>query len=170
MARDDAAASDWSARLYDELHRVAERQLRGERADHTLQPTALVHEAWLRLARLEDLEWKDEEQFLAAAAGTIRRVLIDHARAHRTAKRGGAWQRLTLSGLPGLEDEDHLDLVALDEALQRLAQLDETLHRLVELRFFGGLSIEQTARNLGLGVTTVKEKWAFAKAWLRREL
>ncbi len=160
----------WSQELYEELHRLAERQLRGERKDHTLQPTALVNEAYLRLVQLDRMEWKDEEHFLAAAAGTIRRVLIDHARARQTAKRGGDWQRLTLTGLAGLDADDQLDLIALDEALEGLRQLDETMHRLVELRFFGGLTIEQTARALGIGVTTVKEKWDFAKAWLKREL
>ncbi len=157
-------------RVYTELRALAGAYLRRERPDHTLQPTALVHEAYIRLAEIDRMAFRDEAHFAAAAAGAIRRVLVDHARARNTAKRGGGWQRLTLSGLEGLPAESVIDMLALDEALGRLAKLDERGARVIELRFFGGMTIEATARLLDCGITTVKEKWEFARVWLKREL
>ncbi|MFQ5502460.1 MAG: ECF-type sigma factor [Phycisphaerae bacterium] len=157
-------------RVYDDLRAVAEAYLRRERLDHTLQPTALVHEAYLRLAELDRMEFRDEAHFAGAAAGAIRRVLVDHARGKQAAKRGGDWQRLTLSGLDGMPEVSGVDLLALNEALEKLSGLDESCQRIVELRFFGGMTIAETAGTLDIGVTTVKEKWEFARVWLRREL
>ncbi len=156
--------------VYTELRALAEAYLRRERPDHTLQPTALVHEAYIRLAELDRMTFRDEAHFAGAAAGAIRRVLVDHARAKKAAKRGGEWQRLTLSGIEGIPATSALDMLALDEALDRLAKLDERGARVVELRFFGGMTIAETAKLLVLGATTVKEKWEFARVWLCREL
>ncbi len=158
------------ALVYDELRVLASEYMRRERPGHTLQPTALVNEAFLRLARLDRMKWKDKAHFQAAAAGVIRRVLVDHARARNAAKRGGGRGRVTLSGLEGVPGASTMDLLALDEALARLAKLDARKARIVELRFFGGLTIEQTARSLGVGTTAVEDDWAFARPWLRREL
>jgi RNA polymerase sigma factor (TIGR02999 family) len=124
----------------------------------------------MRLAELSDMDFRDEAHFAGAAAGAMRRVLVDHARAKHAVKRGGQWHRLTLSGMGGVPDERVIDILALDEAMHRLAKLDERCVRIVELRYFGGLTIEQTARVIGVGVTTIKEKWEFARVWLRREL
>ena len=152
--------------LYQELRRLAADYLRRERPDHTLQPTALVHEAYIRLAELDRIEWRDQTHFYAAAAGAIRRVLVDHARAHDAAKRGGGWHRITLTGLgAGGRDQD-IDILALDEALHRLAELDPRKARVVELRFFGGMTIAETARSLDFGTTTIEDDWAFARSWL----
>lgn len=156
--------------VYQELRRLAAAYLQQERPDHTLQPTALVHEAYMRLSELDRIEWRDRTHFYAAAAGAIRRVLVDHARSHRAAKRGGGWHRITLTGLgSGIGGRD-IDVLALDEALGRLAGLDPRKARVVELRYFAGMTIEETARSLGVGTTTVDDDWAFAKSWLRREL
>jgi RNA polymerase sigma factor (TIGR02999 family) len=162
--------SELTPRLYDDLRALAEALLRQERPDHTLQPTALVHEAYVRLAEIDRMRFRDEAHFASAAAGAIRRVLVDHARAKKAAKRGGGWKRLTLSGLEGMPAASTIDMLALNDALTRLAGLDERGVRVVELRFFGGMTIEETARLLGVGVTTVKEKWEFARVWLQREL
>ncbi|MCB9853739.1 MAG: RNA polymerase subunit sigma-70 [Phycisphaerales bacterium] len=156
--------------VYQELRRLAADYLRRERPDHTLQPTALVHEAYVRLSELDRIEWRDRTHFYAAAAGAIRRVLVDHARGHNAAKRGGGWRRITLTGLGGGIGERDINILALDEALGRLAVLDARKARVVELRYFAGMTIEETARSLGVGSTTVDDDWAFAKSWLRREL
>ena len=156
--------------VYQELRRLAADYLQRERPDHTLQPTALVHEAYMRLSELDRIEWRDRTHFYAAAAGAIRRVLVDHARGHKAAKRGGGWQRITLTGLGSGGGGHEIDVLALDEALARLAQLDERKARVVELRYFAGMTIGETARSLGVGTTTVDDDWAFAKSWLRREL
>jgi RNA polymerase sigma factor (TIGR02999 family) len=163
-----AGRDDLLAGVYDSLRALAAGYLKGERRGHTLQPTALVHEAYLRLAELDRIQWKDPAHFFAAAAGAIRRVLVDHARARGAAKRGGGAARLTLTGLDAGPEEAPLDLLALDEALERLAGLDPRKARVVELRFFGGLTIAQTAESLGVGPTTVEDDWAFARSWLRR--
>ena len=163
-------ASELMPRVYEALRSLAQVYLRRERPDHTLQPTALVHEAYMRLAKIDKMEFADEAHFARAAAGVIRRILVNHARAKNSEKRGGAWHRVTLSALEGGPDGPPLDILALNDAMGRLAALDETAVRVVELRFFGGLTIEETARTLELGVTSVKEKWAFARAWLQREL
>ncbi|MCA9254485.1 MAG: sigma-70 family RNA polymerase sigma factor [Phycisphaerales bacterium] len=156
--------------VYQELRRLAADYLQRERPDHTLQPTALVHEAYVRLSELDRIEWRDRTHFYAAAAGAIRRVLVDHARRRKAAKRGGGWRQITLSGLGNDADAPEIDVLALDEALAKLALLDERKARVVELRFFAGMTIDETARSLGVGTTTVEDDWAFAKSWLRRAL
>ncbi len=157
-------------RVYAELRVLAEAYLRQERPDHTLQPTALVHEAYLRLAEIDRIEFRDEAHFAGAAAGAIRRILVDHARAKKTDKRGGGWKRLTLSGIEGTPAESTIDMLDLNEAMNRLTELDQHAARVVELRFFGGMTIEETGQLLGLGVTAVKQKWEYARVWLWREL
>ncbi len=157
-------------RVYNELRALASDYLSRERAGHTLQPTALVHEAYLRLAELDRMQWRDKTHFLVAASGCIRRVLVDHARGKDTAKRGGGWHRITLSAGEGMTPRDEVDFVALEDALTKLASLDARKARVVELRFFGGLTIAQSADVLHIGTSTVEDDWAFACAWLRREL
>jgi RNA polymerase sigma factor (TIGR02999 family) len=167
----DASAVDRLLPLvYDELHGLAVRHLARQRAGHTLQPTALVHEAYLRLARRDDAEWAGKAHFLAVAAKAMRQILLNHARDRAAAKRGGDLRRVTLD--PGLVStgERDVDLLALDGALERLARLSERQARVVELRFFGGLTIAETARVLGVGTTTVEDDWFVAKAWMAREL
>lgn len=156
--------------VYDELRAVAAEYLRHERPGHTLQPTALVHEAYLRLAKLDRIEWRDKTHFHVAASGAIRRVLVDHARGKHAAKRGGGGRRLTLTDADLPLTGAAVDVLVLDEALDRLNQIDERKRRVVELRFFGGLTIDETAKALGVGATTVEDDWVFARAWLRREL
>jgi len=163
-------ANDLVALAYDELRALAAGFLRRERPEHTLQPTALVHEAYLRLVEIKRIQWKDKTHFCSAAAGVIRRLLVDFARARATSKRGGGWNRLTLSGLEGTDSELDVDLLALDEALSNLAALDERKCRVVEMRYFGGMTIAETARALKVGTTTVEDDWVFARSWLRREL
>ena len=155
--------------VYNELRRLATFYLRRERADHTLQPTALVHEAYMRLAAQERVEWRNREHFLAVAAAMMRRVLVDHARRHRRDKRGGG-QKLRLTEVDGYAEEEAEDLIALDEALSRLARRHPQKSRIVELRFFGGLSVEETAHILNVSYSTVERDWKFARAWLAREL
>ena len=167
----DAAALDrLLPAVYDELHRMARRQLRRERTDHTLQPTALVHEVFLKLVDVRRIQWQDRSHFLAMAARLMRRVLVDWARARRYQKRGGEAVRVTL-------DPDDLaaagppqDVVELDLALEALAREDPRKSQVVELRFFGGLSVEETAEALGISSDTVTRDWKLARAWLRREL
>lgn len=156
--------------VYDELRALAAEYLKHERKEHTLQPTALVHEAYLRLAELKRIHWRDKDHFLAAAAGTIRRVLVDHARARASAKRGGGRIRISLSKALQRSIESNLDILELEDAMGRLSKLDGLACQIVELRFFGGLTNEKTARVLGLCNTATKEKWSFARVWLRREL
>jgi RNA polymerase sigma-70 factor (ECF subfamily) len=156
--------------VYDELHRVARHQMRHERADHTLQATALVHEAYLRLVRQPERTWQNRAHFIGVAAGVMRRVLVDHARARQTAKRGSAAQRVPLEESLLLTDEQSDELMALDEALERLAQFDARQSRVVELRFFGGLTVEETAEALSISPKTVKRDWRVARAWLHREV
>jgi len=141
-----------------------------ERAGHTLQPTALVHEAYLRLARETGTEWEDRAHFLAIAATAMRRVLVDHARARGAAKRGGGRTWVTLHEELAAQAEQSVDVLALDQALTRLSSIDERQGKVVELRFFGGLEIRETALLLKVSEGTVKRDWRHAKAWLRREL
>jgi RNA polymerase sigma factor (TIGR02999 family) len=155
--------------VYDELRRLASAYLRRERADHTLQPTALVHEAYMRLAAQEGVDWRNREHFLGVAAAMMRRVLVDHARGHKRGKRGGGL-KLPLADADGYAEGEVQDLVALDEALRRLARRHPQKSRVVELRFFGGLSIEETARVLKVSDSTVERDWKFARAWLAREI
>ena len=159
--------------IYAELHRQASRAMRREGHDHTLQATALVHEAYLRLVDQRRAEWQNRAQFFGVAAQAMRRVLVDHARAQHAEKRGGGVQQVTLNDAnqPASAESDHsMDVLALHEALDKLAKLDPDQARLVELRYFGGLSIEETAESLGVSPATVKREWAVARAWLRREM
>ena len=169
--RGDAAALDRLLPLiYAELRRIASRRLRRERPGHTLQPTALVHEAYLKLVQAPELEWHDRAHFFAVAARVMRQVLVDHARAHQAEKRGGALRKVSIEEVaePGITAD--VDLLALEEALGRLGDFDPQQSRVVELRYFGGLTIEETAEVIGVSPATVKREWMMAKAWLRREL
>jgi RNA polymerase sigma factor (TIGR02999 family) len=156
--------------VYDELRSIARQYLRRERADHTLQPTAVAHEAYLRLVDQRRVRWRNRAHFFAVAAQLMRRILVDHARSHAAAKRGGGVRPLTLDagGEPSVMRD--LDVLALDETLARLKALDPRQEQLLELRFFGGLSVEESAEVMGISTATVKREWRTAKAWLYREL
>lgn len=156
--------------IYGELRRVARNYLRHERPDHTLQSGALVHEAYLRLLGEDSPQWKNRAHFFGVAAQVMRHILVDHARNRRAAKRGGGVPRLALDPQMALPQTRDLDLLALDDALNRLAELDPQQSRLIELRFFGGLSIVETAAALNISAATVKREWATARAWLQREM
>lgn len=156
--------------VYDELKRLARAFMRRERPDHTLQTTALVHEAYLRLVRQEAVDWRGRSHFFAISAHLMRQVLIDYARAHLRKKRGGATVVLPLDDALVFSPEHSEELLKLDEALGRLARVDARQSRIVELRFFGGLRVEETAEYLGISPKTVKRDWAVAKAWLHGEL
>ncbi len=173
MARGDSLASaELLPLLYDELHGIAQRFMAGERRDHTLQPTALLNEAWLRLAGSPDAQYVDRTHFLRVAARAMRHVLVDHARAKRSAKRGGGRAAVSLDIDEALAywESDHTDLLALHEALERLNEKDPQLNDIVELRFFGGLTAEETGSALGLTERQVGLGWSFARGWLHREL
>jgi RNA polymerase sigma factor (TIGR02999 family) len=169
---DQSAADRLVVAVYDELRRQAERAMRREGGEHTLQATALVHESYLRLVDQRRVEWRNRAHFFAIASTVMRRILVDHARARLTVKRGGGVVPLSLSGAErgGEHGTDDVDLLALHAALERLAALDAEQARLVELRYFGGLTIGETAEALGVSPATVKREWALARAWLRREL
>ncbi len=154
--------------VYDELRRVAHHYLRNERQGHTLQSTALVHEAYMRLEKQGAAPFQNREHFLAICAQLMRQILVEYARGRNAAKRDGGY-RLTLDDNLGFKNRD-VDMVALDDALQELAKLDEQQSRIVELRFFGGLSIEETSRALNLSPTTVKRHWATARLWLHHQM
>ncbi len=156
--------------VYDDLRRLAAWQLQTERTGHTLQPTALVHEAYLKLAGQNPVDWQNKAHFFALAAQVMRHILVDHARAKRRDKRGGGQTKVALDEALILTHPSDSGLVELDEALSTLAELDARKSRIVELRYFGGLSIEETAELLGISPTTVRREWTLAKAWLRREL
>ena len=155
--------------LYDELRAIAEGYLRRERPGHTLQPTALVHEAFLKLVDQREASWQNRAHFIGVAAQAMRRILVDHARRRRAAKRDGG-RSITLDEQVAIAPAGVVDVEWVDEALQRLARLDERQARIVELRFFGGLNVEETAEALGISPATVKRDWVLAKAWLQREL
>jgi RNA polymerase sigma factor (TIGR02999 family) len=169
---DQTAAEHLIPVVYEELRRQAERAMRREGGEHTLQATALVHESYLRLVDQRHVEWRNRTHFFAIASTVMRRVLVDHARARLTAKRGGGAVPVSLAGAEPATPEgiDEADLLALHEALEKLAILDPGQARLVELRYFGGLTIEDTAEALSISPATVKREWAVARAWLRREL
>jgi len=169
---DRAALDRLMPLVYSELRRLADRHLSRERREHTLQATALVNEAYMRLVDQRHARWLNRAQFFAVAARLMRRILVDHARARAAAKRGQGATRLALDEAPELPARPGQDaeLVALDAALERLATLDERQSQVVELRYFGGLSIEETAEVLKLSPATVKREWAMARAWLFREL
>jgi RNA polymerase sigma factor (TIGR02999 family) len=156
--------------VYKELRRIAAIRLRGEAAHHSLQPTALVNEAYLRFAQLREIDWQSRNHFFAVAATLMRRVLVDHARARRASKRGDGAVTLSLNDLIYSPPKTEPEILALDDALERLAQLDERQSKIVELRFFAGMSEEETAQILGISVRTVKRDWRAAKAWLFDDL
>jgi len=167
---DTAALENLIPAVYQELRRMADRCLRGENAEHSLQPTALVHEAYLRLIDQTRVEWHNRAHFFGVAAQMMRRILIDHAKAKHRAKRGGAARKLSLEEIANYTRERASDLVALDEALKILAEMDERKSRIVELRYFGGLTVDETAQVLGLSDKTVMRDWNLAKAWLYQHL
>lgn len=167
---DEQARDQLLPLVYDELREIAHRYLSRERRDHTLQTTALVHEAYLRLIDRRAVQWQNRAHFFGVAAQLMRRILIDYARSHQTAKRGQGAVKLSLDDAVNVADERAGVLLAVDEALDRLAQFDQTKSRVVELKFFGGLTVEETAEALGLSVPTIVRQWRLAKAWLYQEL
>ncbi len=169
-AGDGAAAERLLPLVYDELRRVAAGYLRRERPDHTLQPTALVHEAYLRLIDQTRVDWKNRAHFCAVASDMMRRILVDHARKHQAVKRGGGETRISLDEAVSFPREAEIDVLAVDEALLDLARLDPQQGRLVELRFFGGLTLDETAEVMGLSRSTVQREWNMAKAWLYNQI
>jgi RNA polymerase sigma-70 factor (ECF subfamily) len=162
--------SDWMVFLYSELRRLAHYYLERERPNHTLQATALVHEAYLRLAEQQGVQWQSRTQVIAIAAQMMRRILLDYSRGHESAKRGGTVNRIFIEEASLGSKTQPADVIVLDEALTRLAQVDAQNAHVVELRFFGGLSIEETAEVLEVSPATVKRNWNVAKAWLARDL
>jgi RNA polymerase sigma factor (TIGR02999 family) len=167
---DGSALANVFPLIYDELHRLAQQQLKREPDGHTLSPTALVHEAYMRLIDYSRMEWNGKAHFMAVASTAMRRILVDHARSHRSAKRGGVLRRVPIESVElGTEDRAEL-LIAVDEALGRLKEIDARQAQVVECRFFGGMTEEETAEALGIGLRTAKRDWAKAKAWLYREI
>jgi RNA polymerase sigma factor (TIGR02999 family) len=162
-----AVVNDIFPLIYEELKKIAGSYLKNERGNHTLQPTALVHEAYLKLVDHTRLNWQNRAHFVGMAATLMRQILIDHARHHRAEKRGGKQENVSLEeSIVIVSGKKSIDLIALDEALKGLAKFDEFKSRLVELRYFGGLSVEETAEVLGVSEITVKRHWRLAKAWL----
>ncbi len=156
--------------VYDELRQQAARYLRRERAGHTLQTTALIHEAYLRLVDQKNVKWQNRAHFFGIAAQLMRRILVDHARTKKRAKRGGSDVRVSLTEATVIAKTQDLDVLAIDEALNRLAEIDEQQGKIVELRFFSGMTVEETAEVLGISTATVKRDWSMARAWLHREI
>lgn len=154
--------------VYDDLRRLASKYMSNERGDHTLQATALVHEAYIRLVDWKNVSWQNRAHFFAVAAQVMRRILVDNARSRNAGKREGT--KVALDEAVSFSKEKEFDLIALEESLQTLEKLDKRQSQIVELRFFGGLSIEETAYILNVSETTVKREWTFAKAWFQREL
>ena len=164
--RNSAAVDVLLPLIYDELRSLAANYLRRERSNHTLEPTALVHEAYLRMVDQTQVNWQNRAHFFGVAAQMMRRILVDHARAHNAEKRGQEFQKFSLDENIDKAIERSSDLVALDDALQALSEIDEQKGRIVELRFFGGLSIDETAEVLGVSAPTIKRQWRMAKAYL----
>lgn len=156
--------------IYDELHRLAGFHLQRERLNHTLQTTGLVHEAYLRLVDQKEVQWKNRGHFFAVAAQAMRRVLVDYARRHRALKRGSSLTKISLDEAIAISNEDVHHVLLLDELLTRLSSIDPEDSRIVELRFFGGLTVEETAEAMRISPATVKREWSVARAWLLREL
>lgn len=156
--------------VYNELRRLAERYLRNERSAATLQPTALVHEAYLRLVAQSMPDWESRAHFFGVAAHLMRQILVDHARKHRSAKRGGGIEKMSIDEIVGLGADKPGDIIALDDALQALQEIDERKAKVIELRFFGGLSVDETAVALGVSPATIGREQRLAEAWLHREL
>ena len=169
-AGDEQALEKLSPLVYEQLHRVAQRYMAGERSDHTLQTTALVNEVYLRLVDCEQVRWRDRAHFFAVSARLMRRILVDFARSRGYQKRGAGIAHISLDEAPSVCNEPDANLLALDEALKTLGRIDERKSRVVELRFFGGLSMEETAEVLGVSSDTVLREWRLARAWLLREL
>ena len=167
---DPAARDELMSVVYQELHRLAQHYMRRESPGHTLQTSALVHEAFLRLVDQKDIHWQNRAHFFGIAAQMMRRILVDHARKRHQAKRGGGARPMSLDEGLIVSDERNAEVVALDETLERLAEFDLRKSQIVELRFFGGLSIEETAKVLAVSPGTVMRDWTLAKAWLRREM
>lgn len=168
---DPAALEKLMPLVYSELRRLATNYLRRERTGHTLQPTALVNEAYLKLVGQKNTKWQNRAQFFAISAQLMRRILVDHARRHQADKRGGSEKRrLSITSAEELVAQPAVDLLALNEALDELSKMDPQQGRIVELKFFGGLSIDETAEVLGIGHATVEREWKSARAWLRRQL
>jgi RNA polymerase sigma-70 factor, ECF subfamily len=169
-AGDESALAALTPLVYEELHRLAHRYMGGERPGHSLQTTALVNEAYLRLIDWKNVRWQNRAHFFAVSAQLMRRILVDFARARGYQKRGGGVQAVTLEDAAVVTDDKSADMVALDEALTSLAELDARQSRVVELRYFGGLSLEETAEVLRVSPGTVRRDWSLARAWLHREL
>lgn len=168
---DQAALEKLMPLVYSELRRLASNYLRRERAEHTLQPTALVNEAYLKLIDQHNAKWQNRAHFFGISAQLMRRILVDHARQYGAQKRGGSEkQRISITNVENLARESELDLLALNEALEELTRMDEQQGRIVEMKFFGGLSIDEIAEVLGIGHATVERDWKMARAWLRRQL
>ena len=167
---DDRVIDQMLPLVYDELHRLAGSYMGRERSGHTLQPTALLHEAYLRLIDQRRVDWKNRAQFFGLAAQMMRRVLSNHARDRAAGKRGGGAQKVTLSMAEGVFDQPAVDVLALDEALDELAKFDERKCRIIELKFFTGLTNEEMAQTLGISTATVEREWTLARAWLYNSL
>jgi RNA polymerase sigma factor (TIGR02999 family) len=167
---DEKAFETLSRAVYDELRRLARNYMRGERPGHTLEATALVHEAFVRIIDWKNVEWKSRAHFFAVASQMMRRILVDHARARRNQKRGGEWKQMSLSAVEFLPENRRTDVLDIDAALEALKRVDARKAKVVELRFFGGLTVEETAAVLDVSSDTVLNDWRFAKAWLLREL
>ncbi len=164
------AANELLPLVYNELKRIASNYLRRERSDHTLQPTALVHEAYLKMVDITQVSWQNKAHFLGVAANQMRRILVDYSRQHNAMKRGGEFHILTLNEEIDKAIEQSTDLIALDDALNELAKMDPVKAQMVELRYFGGLTVEETAEVLGVSAITVKRHWRMTKAWLYGQL
>ncbi len=164
------AANELLPLVYNELKRIASNYLRRERSDHTLQPTALVHEAYLKMVDITQVSWQNKAHFLGVAANQMRRILVDYSRQHNAMKRGGEFHILTLNEEIDKAIEQSTDLIALDDALNELAKMDPVKAQMVELRYFGGLTVEETAEVLGVSTITVKRHWRMTKAWLYGQL
>ena len=167
---DEAAFEKLSRAVYDELRHLARNYMRRERSGHTLQTTALVHEAFIRIIDWKNVEWKSRAHFFAVAAQMMRRILVDHARARHNLKRGGEWRQMSLAEAEFLPGNAQADVLGIDEALQALERVNTRKSQVVELRFFAGLTVEETAEVLKISTDTVLNDWRFAKAWLLREL
>jgi len=167
---DRQAADDLMPLLYGEFRRLAADYLKRERPEHTLQPTALVHEAFLRLVNQRNVDWKGRSHFFAVGAQAMRRILVDHARRKKRDKHGGGRHRIALDDQMTISKRSDEDLIAIDDALQELAELDPRQAKIVELRFFGGLTVAEVAEVLGVSKRTVESEWTIVRAWLRREL
>ena len=169
-AGDERVADQLLPLVYDELRALAEHHLRRERADHTLQATALVHEAYMRLVDSDRIRLRNRAHFFALAAQSLRRILVDYARNHNRRKRGGERGKLSLEVIPELSVETDVDVLALDEALAELKTVDERYAQIVEIRFFGGMTMEEIAAMMGISISTVERDWRVARAWLYRKL